>query len=277
MKVLLIIALFLLGSFIVWDISTRKYINPYKLHFFIGKKGSGKSTVLTKIALQSMKKGKTVFSTEPIPGTYVLNPEDIGFYEFPPGSVILIDEVSLVWPNRDWKKLKNEVVEWFRLQRHRKLTVYLFSQTFDADIKIRDQSDSLWLVSKKARVFSMARRIEKNITIRQGTAEAPSTLAEDYQFVPLLQANAFKLTYIPKWSKYFDSFVTPALNTKEFVLRDGSLLSSGQSWGKIILDIIKPEVFDEDEPEDDDVKVYEPVEVSPALLRFLNEDEKEEL
>ena len=273
MKVLLIIALFLAGSFVVWELSTRKYINPYKLHFFIGKKGSGKSTVLTKIAIQAMKKGKTVFSTEPIPGTYILRPEDIGFYEFPKGSIILIDEVSLVWPNRDWKKLKGEVVEWFRLQRHRKLTVYLFSQTFDADIKIRDQSDSLWLVTKKARVFSFARRIEKNITIRQGTAEAPSTLAEDYAFVPLLQRNAFKLTYIPKWSKYFDSFVTPELSVKEFELREGSLFS-GQSWGKIILDIVKPEVFPADEDEEtDDTKVYELPEPDPALLRFINKEE----
>lgn len=120
MLILLYIALFLAVSFVVWDLSTRKYLNPYKLHFFIGKKGSGKSTLLTKIALQSLKKGRTVFSTEPIPGTYVLKPEDIGFYEFPPNSVILIDEVSLIWPNRDWKKLKSEVVEWFRLQRHRR-------------------------------------------------------------------------------------------------------------------------------------------------------------
>lgn len=269
MVILLYIALFLAVSFVSWDLSTRKYLNPYKLHFFIGKKGSGKSTVLTKIALQSMKKGKTVFSTEPIPGTYVLKPEDIGFYEFPPNSVILIDEVSLVWPNRDWKKLKNEVVEWFRLQRHRRLTVYLFSQTFDADIKIRDQSDSLWLVTKKARVFSFARRIEKNITIRQGTAEAPSTLAEDYRFVPLLQANAFKLTYIPKWSKYFDSFITPELDVKEFELRSGSLVS-GETWGKIIWDIIKPEVFPADE--DEDVQIYDIP--SPALIEFLNKEEE---
>lgn len=124
--ILIYILIVVFALIVIWDKLTRKYVNPYKLHFFIGKKGSGKSTVLTKIALQSLKQGKTVFSTEPIPGTYVLKPEDIGFYEFPPGSVILIDEVSLVWPNRDWKKLKGEVVEWFRLQRHRRTSYGLF-------------------------------------------------------------------------------------------------------------------------------------------------------
>lgn len=129
----------------------------------------------------------------------------------------------------------------------------------------------MWLVTKKARVFSLARRIDKNITIRQGTAEAPSTLAEDYAFVPFLQANSFKLTYIPKWSKYFDSFITPELDVKEFELRSGSLVS-GSSWGKLIFDIIKPEVFSADE--EDDTKVYELPEPSPTLLQFINEEEE---
>lgn len=127
----------------------------------------------------------------------------------------------------------------------------------------------MWLVTKKARVFSFARRIEKNITIRQGSAEAPSTLAEDYRFVPLLQRNAFKLTYIPKWSKYFDSFITPELNVKEFELRSGSLVS-GETWGKIIWDLIKPEVFPADEEED--VQIYDIPD--PALIEFLNENEE---
>lgn len=35
---------------------TDKYVNPYKLIMIFGKKGSGKTTTLTKIALKELKK-----------------------------------------------------------------------------------------------------------------------------------------------------------------------------------------------------------------------------
>ena len=59
-----------------------------------GKKGSGKTTYLTKTCLKYLKKGRPVYSTVPIPGAYYFNPEDIGFYSIPSESVILIDEVG---------------------------------------------------------------------------------------------------------------------------------------------------------------------------------------
>lgn len=46
---------------------TNKYTNPYKLIMIFGKKGSGKSTTLTKYAIQHVRKGWTVYSTERIP------------------------------------------------------------------------------------------------------------------------------------------------------------------------------------------------------------------
>ena len=57
---------------------TNKYVNPYKLIMIFGKKGSGKSTTLTKYAIQHVKKGWTVYSTERIPYTYYICPDDIG-------------------------------------------------------------------------------------------------------------------------------------------------------------------------------------------------------
>ena len=57
---------------------TNKYTNPYKLIMIFGKKGSGKSTTLTKYAIQHVRKGWTVYSTERIPYTYYIRPDDIG-------------------------------------------------------------------------------------------------------------------------------------------------------------------------------------------------------
>lgn len=273
--ILIYILIVFLALMVLWDKLTRKYVNPYKLYFFMGKKGSGKSTVLTKIAIQELKKGRTVYSTEDVPGTFAITPSDIGYYEFEDNSVILIDEASLAWNNRNWKSLKDEVIEWYRFQRKRRLIVYLFSQTFDVDVKLRDLSDSMYLVTKFARVFSIARKIDKNITIKNGSAEAPSTLAEDFQFVPLLSPGSIKITFIPRYVKYFTSFNPPALQHKQFRLRDplsDEALQRDKFWlFRYILDVVKPVHQIED---DSDVKVYDLPEPSPALLQFLNEEEE---
>ena len=116
---------------------TRNYVNPYKLIFVFGKKGSGKSTLLTKLAVRYSKKKWTVYTTENISGTHnITDPKQIYKMDFPARSCILIDEVSLIWDNRDFKSMDKRVVEWFRYQRHHKCRVYFFSQTFDIDKKM---------------------------------------------------------------------------------------------------------------------------------------------
>ena len=202
----------------VFHFLTRKYLNPYKLTMIFGKKGSGKSTLLTKLAIQYQKKGIPVYSTEKIPGTYLIDPEDVGYVHFPEGSVLLIDEVGMIWDNRNFKNFKPEVRDWFKLQRHRKIRVYLFSQTFDVDKKIRDLTDEMYLIEKKLRVFSYAKRINKRTVLNASTAESPSKLDEDLEFDSFLLfwCGSRKFTYIPKYSKYFDSFVCAPLKVKNF-------------------------------------------------------------
>lgn len=202
----------------IYHYATRKYLNPYKLTMIFGKKGSGKTTLLTKLALQYQKKGLPVFSTEEIPGCYLVAPEEIGYIEFPENSVLLIDEVGMVWDNRNFKNFKPEVRDWFKLQRHRKVRVYLFSQTFDVDKKIRDLTDDMYLVEKKFRVFSYSKRILKRTVLNQSTAESPSKLDEDLVFDSLLLfwCGSRKFTFIPKYAKYFDSFVCAPLKVREF-------------------------------------------------------------
>ncbi|WP_028078938.1 hypothetical protein, partial [Solobacterium moorei] len=76
---------------------TDKYVNPYKLIMIFGKKGSGKTTTLTKIALKELKKKRKVYSTVEIPSTYLFNTDDIGNMTFEPNSTVLIDEVGMIW------------------------------------------------------------------------------------------------------------------------------------------------------------------------------------
>lgn len=206
--------------FFLFHFLTKKYVNPYKLTMVFGKKGSGKSTLLVKLAYKFIAKGWNVYSTERIDGCFLIDYNDIGFVQFPPNSVLLIDEVGMIWDNRQFKNFKNEVRDWFKLQRHYRVRVYLFSQTFDIDKKLRDLTDDMYLCTCIARVFSYAKRIRRKTVLTKPLGDAPSRIDEELRFDSFLFAffGSRMLTFIPAWSNFFDSHSVPSLDYKDFVL-----------------------------------------------------------
>lgn len=192
-----------------------KYRNPYKLYMCFGKKGSGKTTLMTKLALQYKKKGWTVYCDREIPGAIVFPTESFGKYQFPPNSLILIDEVGLVWDNRNFKNFPEHVKVYFKYQRQYQHVVYLFSQSFDIDKKIRDLTDHLYIVQNFFNCFSIARRVTKSLTVVHAdkSAQGESKIVDDYNIDSLFLApfGSVRITYIPKYAKYFKSFDPPKL------------------------------------------------------------------
>lgn len=215
---LLILMALVVAFLVVFHFTTRKYLNPYKLIFIFAKKGQGKSTLLTKMALHHLRKGWEVYSTEPIPGCHLIVPEDIGYFEFPPHSLIVIDEIGMIWDNRNFKSFKPEVRDWFKLQRHRKCKVICASQSFDVDKKIRDLADDMFLLQKKFRVFSYGKRILKILDITEATGDSESRIVDNLKFDSILWfwAGSRTLTFIPAWTKYFNTFAAPELGHKDF-------------------------------------------------------------
>ena len=203
---------------VLFNILTKKYKNPYTLTMVFGKKGSGKSTLMVRLAYQYIKLGWDVYCTEPLDGCYLINYDDIGFKQIPPNSVLLVDEAGMVWDNRNFKNFKAEVRDWFKLQRHYKVKVILFSQTFDIDKKLRDLTDDMYLCVNVARVFSWAKRIRRKIVLTQPTGEFPARIDEALQFDLFLfwPFGARILTFIPKYAKYFDSHKVPVLPEKHY-------------------------------------------------------------
>lgn len=199
---------------------TRYLLNPYKLIFIFADKGSGKTTLLAKLAVRHLNNGWNVYTTENIPNTHQISASDIGYYEFPKHSCLLVDEASLAWDNRQFKNMKPEVIEWFRYQRHRKVKLYLFSQSFDVDKKIRDLSDHMYLLERKLRVFSYGKRINRIYDVIQAQGEGESRLVHQLEFDSLLffWAGSRTFTYIPKYVGLFDSFESRELLHKDFPL-----------------------------------------------------------
>lgn len=192
-----------------------KYRNPYKLIMVFGKKGSGKTTFLTKTAIKYIKKGRPVYSTVYVPGAHLFDVNKIGIMGFPRNSVIFIDEVGMIWDNRNFKNFRPEVRDYFKLQRHYGHTVYLFSQTFDIDIKLRNLTDSMYLVRCHMGWFSVAKKIRRDIMLVEPTGESEARIADSLEFEPfwmlLFGAPTRIFTYIPHWTRFFDSYEAPEL------------------------------------------------------------------
>lgn len=212
------IIFWLIAAIFVWDRLTREYVNPYKLYMVVGKKGSGKSTMLTRLAYEHVRNGWTVYTTEGLPGTYKIDYTDIGKFDLPRGSCLLVDEVGMIWDNRKYKDFPDHLRNWFKYQRHEGVKVYLFSQTFDVDKKIRDLTDNLYLVTNKARVFAYAKRIIKVPDLVKPSAEGPARLDDVLKFDSFLWfwCGSRMLTFIPRYAKLFNSHERLGLPLKEY-------------------------------------------------------------
>lgn len=208
--ILLYIVIAILAIFKIWDLSTRKFIDEYQLFYYFGKKGCGKSTIITKKAIKYLKKGFVVYTNNndiSINGVRIISdPREVGKFKLPERSVFLFDEVELFFDSRSYAKTPEYFISQLRGQRHDKLIFYFFSQTFvSSDKRIRQLADHIYLTKKWFRVVSVSRRVVKTPDIRDNT-EGESQFVDRLVYAPIFAPNAIEFTFIPFWIKYFNSF-----------------------------------------------------------------------
>lgn len=177
---------------------------------YFGAPGSGKSTMACRLARQAIKKGITVYSNVEIKGCLKLDPRaDIGKYNITNG-LVLVDECGIEFNNREYKTFSKEQNKWFKLYRHARCDVVIFSQSYeDMDKKLRLLADRYYLVERSILPkFIRVRRIVKKISI----SEADRQIIDAYEFVPFSR----KLIFGPKYWKYFDSFDMPPYPEKQW-------------------------------------------------------------
>lgn len=205
--------LFVFASFffipLIVGLVFRRFRNPWRLYLVFGKKGSGKSSYLIKLAYRYLKRGWVVYTNMDdcvIPGVRIININHIGDYVPEAHSLLLLDEVGMVWDNRDFKKFRTEVRDFFKLQRHYKVLCYLASQTFDVDKKIRDLTDGMMLCTNFMTAWSLGRTISRRFVLTTPQGDSESRISEQLVFEPFWR---WHLTYIPRYAKGYDSFQTP--------------------------------------------------------------------
>lgn len=197
----------------------KKFQNPYQLEFYIGVRGSGKSTHMTREAIQWQKKGYRVYCNSEVFGCYKFDPSDFGFYHLPPESVLLLDECSTIWRNRDWKSFPKESEQFIRYLRKYRIRLRCYTQNLDTDVKLLSNMDSVYLLVKFMNVFSVAKKIKRTQVLHgserneDGSRTSEGFITENYSYdLP----TTWKVCFIPRWIKFFNSFEAPELPKKEY-------------------------------------------------------------
>lgn len=195
-----------------------KYNNPYKWIHIVGFPGSGKTTLSVKLAQQHIKKGWKVYSNIEIPGSYLIDPKDLGVYHMDQKAVIILDEIGLVWDNRDFKAFDKTSRDWAKKHRHAMHKVYSFSQAMDYDLKLRVVTDKLYLLINYFGWLSVAKEIKMKWVAVQPDTNSEGRIAQAMVLQPFILApfGARIYTFIPRWIKYFDSFEWAQLPNKEY-------------------------------------------------------------
>lgn len=176
---------------------------------YFGVPGSGKTTVAASICKKRLKKGGRVFSNVPILGAYKLNRSDIGKYNIS-NCLMILDEAGVDYNNRNFKSFSDEETYFFKLHRHYKVDIAMFSQDFeDMDIKLRKLATRYFLIQKSLVPFCISRRsISKFIGINDQTHQ----IEDQYKFKWFSR----RLIFAPSVWKMFDTEERKILPEKEW-------------------------------------------------------------
>lgn len=177
-------------------------------YLFCGKKGTGKTSMLAKLALKYSKKGWRCFCTEKdIQNTFYIPYEVIGKYWFPEDkpSLILIDEIACIWNSRDFKNTPKSVRDYFRYVRHNKALLVAFSQGYnDCDLQLRNQFSYIYL-GEKYGPFTIYRQVVKDWALTKDF-NGQGQICDSYNYVSKFKKGSRKFIYLPRYRKYFNSF-----------------------------------------------------------------------
>lgn len=186
---------------------------------YFGLPGCGKTTMLAKLAYDASHakkpKYKHIYGNLNFCGisNYIkIEPQDLGRYMLE-DCLILIDEGSCFFDNRDYKNFSKALVEFFMLHRHYKADVVIATQGYNGvDKKIRTVTDRLYYMHKSFLTGwykTIVWRIPYDIIIpsKKDTGSAHlGEIVEGYCKPPLLVRLFTPNLKRPKYYPYFDSW-----------------------------------------------------------------------
>lgn len=177
---------------------------------YFGVPGCGKTTTLVKEYRKNRKKYDHIYTVNvDIKGCKRITKEEFEKYKFK-NALILWDEITLDYDNREFKKFTEQAKQSWLLHRHMGIDIIYATQNYEnVDKKIRDLTMELWYMSKSVipilNEFTTTKRIYRNININENTSEL--TLGYRFcNFIESLFVSNFQMIFRRKYYKYFNSW-----------------------------------------------------------------------
>lgn len=188
------------------------------LRVIFGSPGCGKTTTAVRELYKKRRLYKHRYANFEISEKVgkQCNLKGLGEWTFPPKSYIAIDEAGIEYNSRKFKSLSQKTIEWFKLHRHYRCDVDVYSQSWeDMDITLRRLADELWY-AKKIFCFTLLRRIYKSVRVDKNTQQIIDAyrLASFWSFLIPFNSSV-KLVFRPRWYRYFNSWSVPDTPIKD--------------------------------------------------------------
>lgn len=152
---------------------------------YFGSPGSGKTTMAVRELYKLRKLYRYTFANfgcSCCTGKDDINLAGLGNWTFPENSYIAIDEAGIEYNNRKFKTLSQGTIEWYKLHRHYKCDLSIWSQSWDdMDITLRRLADRLYYI-KKLGPFTLIRRVYKRVTVDKQSQQ----IIDGYKMVSML-------------------------------------------------------------------------------------------
>lgn len=206
---------------------SRKYDNPYKLTFIFGKKGAGKSCYMVHEMIRLQKKGWHIYTDMQdiyIPGVRIISLDDFVDGAPEPHSAVFLDEVGISMDNRNYKNFPSGLRDFFKYARKMKCRLYMNSQAYDVDKKVRDTVDSMILQTSLFNCISISRPIIRSVTLTAPSADSESRIADELRFASFF---SWRVYWMPTYFKYFNSLEMPFRPSVSYVLSSCQALPQG--------------------------------------------------
>ncbi len=181
---------------------------------YFGVPRSGKTTTLVKTAISDLKRLKQRYDhiytiNFKCSGCTEIIWEDLANYKMY-NCLILIDEISTLADNREFKSFLNEHRDFFVMHGHFGIDIIWCTQNYEkVDKTIRELTQELWYMSKSVvpflSQFTICRKIYRQININEHTSE----LTLGYRFCNFLEGlfvSNLEIVYRKPLYKYFDSY-----------------------------------------------------------------------
>lgn len=235
----------LFSFFLLW--LKRKYDNPYKLTFIFGKKGAGKTCYMVREMLRLRKRGWTIYTDMQdinIPGVRIISVQDLIYGQPEPNSAIFLDEVGISMDNRDYAKFPPGLRDFFKYLRKMKCRLYMNSQAYDVDKKVRDTVDGMVLQTSLLNCISISRPIVRSVTLTEPVGDSESRIADRLRFSGLFSCRVY---WMPSYFKYFNSLEMPNRPFIKYVVTQCKELPPGKlkSLLRSVGQLVKRSDFDE--------------------------------